>query len=1030
MGKIFELKGETLHTLFPGHLVVDRQGTIISVGESIKDFLAPSDQLYFTKIFALQQMDGSVLQFSDLATMQNESICLLHRVSKVKKKFLCHFNFTSDHILLNYFPEEAPILGNQEDSLVPEPGKLSQEDYEELKDQLELTKARFEKIVDNPILGLLIEDEYRNILNVNQAFCQMFSIPAPPAALIGINCEQSAEQSKHLFKDPEAFVERVNELLLLRQAAVNEILEMQDGRYFKRDYLPVYIDNQHKGHLWVYVDITEVKTVELKLQEQRNFYEKILNDVPAAIAVFDNNHNYVFANPLAIQDEHLRKWIIGKTDFDYCAYRNKDFSIAQRRKVIFNEMRISGRQRSMEEHLVDQQGNDRYFMRFWHPTYRDNGDLDMVIGYGVEITERKKIELQVAQSEMRFRGMFEKSPALITIHNLEGTLIDINQTALDILGYDKEDLLGKNIGQFIIAQMNNEADSNINNSFELCDEEEGIKVIKTKTGKDVHVLFRKHQVTFSEDETYILVFAQDITARINAEQELKKSEEKYKAIIENMNLGLIEVDQNGRIIFTNARFNEMIGFKQKELIGENVKEIYQVLNPTFDLEEILTRRELGISESYECSITDKAGNQKWVLISGGPVFGPDGAFKGSVGIYLEITQQKHLEAELRKAKATAENSSQAKEMFLASMSHEIRTPLNVIINIGGLLEKTPIDGQQMFYLSTLKTAAQNLLVIINDLLDFSKIESGNLTFEHIPFSITDLLTKARQVLLYKAEEKGIPIDLEIDPSIANCHMGDPYRLNQIVLNILGNAIKFTEKGLISIRCSVKEQDQLMQVICISIKDTGVGISKDFLNDLFDKFSQEDKSITRKYGGTGLGMSISKDLVERMGGSLAVESEKNVGSTFFINLKLFIADNSIIQAEDDQLLDISILKGKRILLAEDNEMNRLLAHTLLGYYDILVDEAEDGKIAIDMLKNSKYDLVLMDVQMPEMDGLKATEFIRQKLGIKIPIIALTAHAFKEEQNRCLAAGMDDFISKPFDVHELIQLIARWIKKSTK
>jgi PAS domain S-box-containing protein len=1026
----FLLSKEMLDKVLPGHILVDDNQKVASMGTLASELFGESVGVQMEDILVFEDIDGTWIAFSYLIKYAGKMICILHKKSLVKYKCKVNIEGAGKYILLNLEKQEEYLKSTEVDHAIMASLDEHRLLIKELKSLLVNTQLRFEKVIDDSLIGLLIEDEQRNIVNVNETFCQMFQIDLAPENLIGLNCAESAEQSKHLFKEPEDFVDRVREILDSKVAVYNDVLELKDGRFLRRDYLPLYIDMKYTGHMWKYFDITESRSLELRLQKQKKFYEKILNNLPADIAVFDSEHHYLFVNPKGIKDNELREWIVGKTDFDYCNYKNKDISIAHRRRALFNETVASKVQRRWEEHLVDKEGNDRYLMRMMHPTYTDSGELDMVIGYGLDITERKKIELRVAQSESRFRGLFEKSPALISIHDLNGKLIDVNQTTLDVLGYSKDELLGKSLGDFLRQEGRLHIENDYKDIIEREGKDEGISVARTKAGEDVHLLYQNHLVSINNEEPYILGFAQDITASIMAELELKKSEEKYKRIIESMNLGLVEIDINGHIIYANSCFCQMTSYSQDDLINKSVAQVYETLNSDINVQDTLSKRLSGEYDSYEMMITDKNGIQKWMLVSGAPVRDKNGMVKGAIGIHLEITKQKLLEADLRKAKDDAENSAQAKEMFLANMSHEIRTPLNAIIGIGGLLAKTKINEQQSFFLSTIQTAAQNLLVIINDLLDFSKMESGNLSFEEINFSITDLLRKTKQVLLYKAEEKGLSVDFDFDPAIAPILIGDPYRLNQVILNIVTNAIKFTEKGAITILCSVVSEEADIQHVMIEIRDTGIGISEEFINSLFDKFAQEDNTITRKYGGTGLGMSISKELIEMMGGSLEVKSKKNVGTSFFVKLKLKKGQQSLNQISDVKQLNTDLLKEKKILLVEDNEMNRLLATTLLGHYGVEVDEAEDGKVAITKFNSKNYDLILMDLQMPEMDGLQATEYIRKHLDSTIPIIALTANVFKEEQERCFKVGMNDFISKPFEENSFIQMITKWIIKSAE
>nr|HPH32244.1 ATP-binding protein [Chitinophagaceae bacterium] len=307
-----------------------------------------------------------------------------------------------------------------------------------------------------------------------------------------------------------------------------------------------------------------------------------------------------------------------------------------------------------------------------------------------------------------------------------------------------------------------------------------------------------------------------------------------------------------------------------------------------------------------------------------------------------------------------------------------------------------------------------------------KIEAGKLGLDQTSFSLRELIQLMVELLRQKAEEKNIRIITEIDSNLFDSHIGDPHRLKQILLNLLTNAVKFTPKGLIRITCKVEEDEAKQQSIALTIIDTGIGIEQEYIDRIFTKFSQEDKSTTRNYGGTGLGMFITKSLVELMGGTISVSSQKEIGTHVKINLSLPKNLVPVIQLPAKATTDTSILNNLHILVVDDNEMNRLVASTVLENHGIIVSEAVNGADAIRKLEKESYDLILMDLQMPVMDGLEASLKIRKDLGLSVPIVALTASALNEESHRCLDAGMNDFIIKPFKEEEMVQVLIRNIR----
>ena len=390
--------------------------------------------------------------------------------------------------------------------------------------------------------------------------------------------------------------------------------------------------------------------------------------------------------------------------------------------------------------------------------------------------------------------------------------------------------------------------------------------------------------------------------------------------------------------------------------------------------------------------------------------------------------------ELEAQKERAEYSERVKEQFLANMSHEIRTPMNAILGVTRLLLEKDPRSDQLKYLNAIKHASDNLLVIINDILDLSKIEAGKINFERIPFDLRNEILSVIDTIKVNADEKHLALNYVVEESIPNTISGDPYRLSQILLNLVGNAIKFTEKGGVTIRVTrVSEQSNNIELM-FSVEDTGIGIAKDKLDYIFDMFTQETSSTTRKFGGSGLGLAICKKLVELQGGTIHVESDPGKGSVFSFKIKYQIEKNipvSEIETKEEPTIKNN-LKGLRILLAEDNEFNQMVAVDTLesAIENVRVDIAKTGKEAVDMLNTNAYDIVLMDIQMPEMDGHEATKLIRSSHDNKInaiPIIAMTASVIKAEVDKCFESGMNEFVGKPFSVDELLEKISKMINQ---
>jgi len=534
--------------------------------------------------------------------------------------------------------------------------------------------------------------------------------------------------------------------------------------------------------------------------------------------------------------------------------------------------------------------------------------------------------------------------------------------------------------------------------------------------------------TIDDDEDN-LIFALSYLKDSVARQKTMEMELHRLSLVASANEnGVLFTDAAGNIFWSNEGFSRLTGYTREEIIGNTPIGLCKgPLSNKDSLKEMLTSFHMGENFTTEVIHYRKDGSYFWGRVKGQSIQDEKQEVVQYFAMIEDITTQKKLELDLIEAKDQAEESSLAKETFLANMSHEIRTPMNAILGMCQQLKKTDLGKNQRFYLETVNSAAQNLLVVINDILDITKIEAGKLDLEHIGFRLNEVLGRVTQVMLHKAQEKGVQLSFCVDEFVHPVLKGDPYRLNQVLLNLVGNALKFTPKGSVSIECKASGPLNIgeSQCIRINVKDTGIGMEQQFIDRLFDKFSQEDKSVTRKYGGTGLGMSICKQLVELMKGTIRVHSHKGEGSEIILTIPFDRGQESDLKQDEETNTDPAIFRNRKILLVEDNEINRLVAVTVLGSYGAVINEAVNGAEALIELQKEEYDLVLMDVQMPVMDGLEATERIRSELRSTIPIIAFTANALKGEIDKCLAAGMNDYVTKPFEENKLIRTIAHWL-----
>ncbi len=496
----------------------------------------------------------------------------------------------------------------------------------------------------------------------------------------------------------------------------------------------------------------------------------------------------------------------------------------------------------------------------------------------------------------------------------------------------------------------------------------------------------------------------------------------FKSVVEDGSDVIFIVDYEGEILYHNNSTKETLGYKPKSLLGRNFFDlILPSTLPTFKKHYKASTKK-KFNESIEFQFLCKNKSYKYLEFNSINLKHKVG-INGLILDCRDITQRKEDAAELLRAQ-------KAKEQFLANVSHEIRTPINGIAGMAALLSQNPTAKEQVTYLNAIKSAAENLKVIINDILDLASIESGKLNFERIGFNINELLVSIIDSFTVQSRQKNIELSFSLDERISQILIGDPFRLNQILINLIGNALKFTHAGQITINCTLDKRQGKNQYIRIDVSDTGIGIPAEKLNTIFESFSQADASVTRKYGGTGLGLTIVKQLVELQKGRIKVQSVEDVGTTFSIFIPYMVGE--INQIEENASIinknkgDQISLKGLRILLTEDNDINRLYATSILKMWECQTDTAENGYVALEKVRNNDYDIILMDIQMPVMDGFEATKAIRMggQKKTQIPIIALTANATAKDIEKCLAAGMVDCIGKPFTPQSLFSILAKY------
>jgi PAS domain S-box-containing protein len=670
--------------------------------------------------------------------------------------------------------------------------------------------------------------------------------------------------------------------------------------------------------------------------------------------------------------------------------------------------------------------------------------------HSLTLEELRQRAEQLARSEEALRASEERTRLILETANdafigmdIQGRITDWNARAEATFGWSRHEVLGRPLEQVIIPARYRQQHLAGLQRFQATGQ--GALLNKWIELNALHRDGHEFPVELtvwpirSGSTFQFNAFVHDITARKEAEKALRDSEALYHSLVEHLPLCVFRKDLQERVTFGNRRFCETMGRSLEQLLGKTdfdffppqLAEKYQ----RDDRQVIATGQVLeDVEEHYRLD-----GERGYVQVLKTPVLDSRGRVVGTQGIFWDVTARKQAEQAREAARDAAEAANRAKSEFLANISHEIRTPMNAIIGMTELVLATSLTDEQRDYLDTVRTSADWLLTVINDILDYSRIEAGKFLLDPRPFRLRELLDDTLSTLAVRAQQKGLKLACHIAPDVPDGLVGDPARLRQVLVNLIGNAIKFTEHGEVVI--SVGQAASLSQAedrlaacpteveLYFSVRDTGIGIPTDKQQAIFAPFIQADSGLARKYGGTGLGLTISSQLVAMMQGKTWVESVVDEGSTFHFTVRLGLDETSLPVAP--VAAPLPSLRALRILLAEDNPFNQKLAIGLLEKQGHTVVVAQNGHEVLHLLPRQRFHLVLMDVQMPGMDGLEATAAIRrseQATGEHIPIIAMTAYAMKGDRERCLAAGMDGYLSKPVRSAELFDAIDKLVAHS--
>lgn len=747
------------------------------------------------------------------------------------------------------------------------------------------------------------------------------------------------------------------------------------------------------------VDITERKKFEQEIRKSEERYKVLVQTMNEGVLVVDNKDNIIFAN------EFMCKTLGYKLD-ELLGKRSSTLLLGKEQREQMKEiesLRKAGKSSKYEIEFTTKKKEKLWMLVSGSPLYDSDGKYAGSVGLHTNITNRKQIEQQLnavanipeENPNPTFRFSIDTQKVIYANPAAKSTLDFLTDGDTNQARKDWVDVINK-------VFTNNKSLSKeftVNNNTYMC------------------------TIVPVTEKKYVNVYAVDITATKAAEAEIKR----LSLILSKTENAVLIADKEGRIQWVNDGFVHITGYTLDEVKGTTGERLRRgrktglSKNHPYFKKMILTR----LSVSYESHNFKKSGESYWTITTLTPIFDNTGELESVIAVDTDITYKKMAELEIIKAKKIAEDSAKSKELFLANMSHEIRTPMNAIMGMIQLLKDTKLNSEQLDYLKSMDFAGENLLRIINDVLDLAKIESGKMSIEAIQFNLDELLKDLFGSFSHRASEKGLDLIKQVQSTVPNELIGDPVRLNQILMNLIGNAIKFTEEGSVRLNISTAEKHADSVVLKFVVEDTGIGISPELHDIIFSDFEQANKEVTRKYGGTGLGLSIVKRLLSLQNGDIELVSSEGNGTRFIFTIpyKLGVAKASKGKLKSDRKQD-DVLEDRKILLVEDNMLNQMVASRFLESMGADITVANNGLEAINKVAKGKYDLILMDIQMPEMDGYSATRMIRTQMNDEkkdVPILAMTAHAISGEKEKCMAAGMNDYLTKPLKRETLVSTV---------
>ncbi len=898
------------------------------------------------------------------------------------------------------------------------------------------TRDSLEKIVNSIGDPIHVKDRKHRVILVNDAACKLFGRSRDEilgrTAYELFPSREMAEISWH--KDEEVFAtgeENVNEETNTYAPGVTCTVLVKKT---------LYKDKAGNEFLvGVTRDITDRKRAEEVLRESEEGYRQLSEDMPAFVSAFLPDGTLTYLNkPLAAWDDRDPAEMIGRNFYDFLSPADQEMV-----RAILGALTPKQPLETHVQRYLMPDGRVLYHEWTNRAFFNEAGQPTRYQAVGLDITERKQAEEALIESEKKYSLLINNANESILVAQ-DGLFKFVNPATLGLLGVHSEhELIDRPFPKFIHPDDRSMVVENYRRRItsEATPPRYAFRVV-TPEGIVKWVEINATLIEW-QGKPATLNFLIDMTERKQTEEALLESEQRLMDIIDFLPDATFVIDREGKVVAWNRAIEAMTGIPSEDMIGKGDYEyalpFYGTRRPI--LIDLVLKADREAESKYdhiekkgralmgEAYMPNMRGRIVYLVGSATVLYDPQGDVFGAIESIRDITESKQAEDRLIEAKEAAEAAVRSKSEFLANMSHEIRTPLNAVVGLTGLLLEADLTAQERDYVETVRSSGNSLLSVINDILDFSKIEGDKMELESHPFNLQECIFVAVDLVKAEAEKKGLAIKYCLDEAIPAYFKGDVTRLRQVLVNLLSNAVKFTQAGTIEISVTAKPiqtTNSRQYELHFSVIDTGIGIPEEKTDRLFQSFSQIDSTITRKYGGTGLGLAISRRLVELMGGEIWVVSQPGLGSTFHFTIIAEEAEEISIPVDScakKAKTDASRKNARplRILLAEDNAVNQKVAIQMLKRLGYSADVAGNGLEVLQAIERQPYDVVLMDVQMPEMDGLVATQEIR-KLWPKGPrIIAITAYALKGDRERCLAAGMDDYISKPIVIEDLRRVL---------